>query len=166
MRRTDRLALELCAYVIGDSSSTPAKVRLAEDITKQLAPKPRKVKAGRTIAQDKAKKRAAHKMSTSEIRAECMARAQGRCECGCNSRLASLDVGAEMDHFDGGSGKAQRQTVANCWILARLCHRHRQRSFPSVADWNRRFAAHCARYGYLIIAHITHQAVEHAGVSK
>jgi hypothetical protein len=96
----------------------------------------------KTRAVEKEEDRLAQNEETDRIRAECMLRANGRCECGCGRRLDLW--GATMDHWLSGSGqRVPKQSVKTCWILTLKCHLGRQTNSPSVAFWNERFQRHC-----------------------
>ena len=99
-----------------------------------------------TRAQVKAKKQAAHRMSTADVVAAVLGRADGVCECGCG-RIAIFS--GELDHRWGGVGRRREaQSVETCWILRRKCHFEKTANFPSAAAWQERWAAHCKKYGY------------------
>jgi hypothetical protein len=107
-------------------------------------------------AQSKQEKAAAHQEQTGEIRAFCLQRAAGVCECGCGRRLDLW--GAELDHWLNGIGRRrQKQSIENCWFLTLKCHAARQRLSPSTSAWNARFAVHARKYGYPVVGHIEHQ---------
>ena len=114
----------------------------------------------------KQEKRANHREETARIRERVFQRAGGACEA---CRTGFVSWGRTMDHFYGGTGKSQRQTVENCWVLCGTpsipgsCHYLRQRNEPSVSLWNERFRKHCERYGYPILAHIEHATVKKPG---
>lgn len=73
------------------------------------------------------------------VRAECVKRAGGWCECGC-MRVLNL----EMDHFYG----RRFESVETCWMLARVCHVKKTQNDPSRRVWDAEFMRHCAKYGY------------------
>ena len=84
--------------------------------------------------------------ATRRIRAAVCVRADGRCE---NPRCAvwvGFDVeSGEMDH---AASRRVAQSVENCWLLCRVCHRKRTDNTPSAAHWLELFATHARRYGY------------------
>lgn len=90
---------------------------------------------------------------TKEIRALVAERAGNICECGCGRTLSLYHP--QMDHWLGGSGRRkQKQSVETCWMLTMWCHRQRTNNYPSAIYWNRKFRAHCHRYGYVFTPHI------------
>lgn len=100
---------------------------------------------------------------TARIRAECMKRAAGYCECGCGVPFIEGDLlqKPEMDEWLNGNGRrVQLRSVKTCWMLIAAHHLLRQRYIPDVATWSRDFAAHCKRHGYKFIPHIEHAAVQ------
>lgn len=96
----------------------------------------------------KVRKQAAHRLSTSEIREKCMARAQGTCECGCGEPFTYLLDAPEMDHRFGGSARRSAQSVETCWILSRRHHYWKTINSPSAAWWEKAWREHCARHSY------------------
>lgn len=73
------------------------------------------------------------------------ARARGCCECGCGTSFSV--AGREIDHFFG-RGKAE-ELESTCWLLTPRCHYAKTQNSPSAAHWLQKYAAHCARYGYV-----------------
>jgi hypothetical protein len=127
--------------------------RLAEAIAPRL--RIRKVLPFKTTKVDKEEKAAAHRQEIGEIRAFCLQRAGGLCECGCGRRLDLS--GFELDHWLNGIGRRrQQQSIENCWVLSLRCHGERQRLKPSTPVWNARFAVHARKYGYPVVGHIEH----------
>ena len=93
------------------------------------------------------------------------ARANGRCECGCNRRLnvsadrnLFSDLSRELDHFFG-KGKAPA-TVETCWVLSRACHRAKTENKPGAQTWLLRFIVHCQLHGYATAAHQARMKLE------
>lgn len=70
-----------------------------------------------------------------------LARAHGRCECGCGRALGDY---AELDHFFGRAKADENEFL--CWILHRDCHHAKTNNSPSAAYWFARFIAHCGRW--------------------
>jgi 5-methylcytosine-specific restriction endonuclease McrA len=97
-----------------------------------------------TIKKAKVAKRQAKNDETALIRREVDRRAAGRCEC-CQVRLADWDPG-EMDHFWGK--KNAPQSVRNCWLLSRTCHRLKGATDPDRIHWLLKFGTHADRYGF------------------
>jgi hypothetical protein len=96
-----------------------------------------------------------HWLSTKEIRAAVMERADNKCEV-CRNSFTPYFPG-QLDHWLSGSGRRQpRQSVATTWALCRYCHQDRTLNIPSVGWWNDRFDLHCAIYGYRFEPHIVH----------
>lgn len=112
----------------------------ADELRKALAVKP----AVRERKKLKAAKKAEKRDETAEIRAAVVKRADGRCECGCDT-FVTEETG-ELDHFFG-RGKV-RQTERNTWLLSRECHRAKTNNSPSRAAWLNRFIAHCDRHRF------------------
>lgn len=107
--------------------------------------------------------RADRNAETARIRAECMKRACGHCECGCGMPFdeTSLWWRAEMDEWLNGNGRRQqKRAVETCWMLTALCHRNRQRYVGGVAGWNQSFEKHCRYYRYRFTPHIEHAALK------
>lgn len=110
------------------------------------------------------------KMTTAQIRAACVTRAGGICECGCGSSLALR--GETMDHWINGTGNRKKfESVETCWMLTLKCHLnfrqlHRVPEWATdfvgtgVEFWNWRFKIHCEKYGYPFRPHIVHQPLE------
>lgn len=100
---------------------------------------------------------------TARIRAECMKRAAGHCECGCGAPFIedSMLWRAEMDEWLNGNGRRQqKRAVETCWMLTASCHRFRQRYVGGVELWNQIFEKHCRYYRYQFTPHIEHAAVK------
>lgn len=113
-----------------------------------------------TRAREKRQKAAHHRRETADLREKVMARARGRCEC------CGLGGWLELDHWVGGSGRRrEQQSVETVWLLSREHHAMRSHNNPSVAEWNRRFAAHCGRHGYAFVPHVEKQPLG-AGVFR
>ncbi len=151
LSRRDRVTLATLAAKAG-----------LEALASRVAPSKRLAKPsqnGRTKAQDKIAKKGKHNEQTWQIRAAVWERSGGRCENPRCGFLSSLAYG-HLDHWRGGSGRRRtEQAVENCWRLCGRCDRERTVNFPSTADWNARFKAHCERYGYAFAPHIEHTSV-------
>jgi hypothetical protein len=80
---------------------------------------------------------------TKRIRASCVRRSEGYCECGCGRWLG--EDGGQLDHAES---RRVAQTVRNCWMLTPTCHEDRTNSRPSASVWLNRFASHCDLHGY------------------
>ncbi len=91
------------------------------------------------------KKKRTKAKDTKSVRAIVFARAGGKCECGCGQALKAFDPG-DLDHF-WGRGKAP-QSVENCWLLTRQCHRQKTDWYPCRQDWLLAFARHCDKHAY------------------
>lgn len=145
--RISRKALHelMAAAELGAGIIDGYRQRAINEARAALAPKKSKPARLATKAAKKAK-RASKKEETAAIRAEVLKRSNGYCECGCGTVLgANLDFG-EMDHF-WGRGKAP-QSVQNCWMLARGCHRWKTDNRPSAVAWLKAFLRHCHSHGY------------------
>lgn len=127
----------------------------AATLRAQLAPRKRKVPVGPTLEQDREGKRAKRNAKTAAIRVGAEQRAGGLCEAG-DGPFTQFDQG-ELDHFDCGTGKSQRQTLKNCWFIHGSCHRARTHNRPSTAHWNGLFRVHCERHSYPVLQRIEHQ---------
>lgn len=110
---------------------------------------------GTTIAQRREVKRERHREDTSQIRARCVARANGCCEA-CGNRFTAANP-AEMDHWLGGSRRRSHQSYETCWMLCATCHRGRTNHRPSAVYWNEIREAFCRRFQYPFQPHIEHQ---------
>jgi hypothetical protein len=77
------------------------------------------------------------------LHARLLTRCRGRCECGCGAKVPP----GEIDHFFGRA-KAE-ETEATCWVLSVRCHYAKTRNSPDGATWQRKFAEHCRRLGYV-----------------
>lgn len=104
---------------------------------------------------EKKEERLTGNAKTAAIRAACVLRARGLCECGCGRILAVF--GETMDHWLNGSGNRKKfESIETCWMLTIQCHRERQEYLPDVETWNAKFKAHCDRHGYSFKPHIVH----------
>lgn len=81
-----------------------------------------------------------------EVRAACVDRAHGVCECGCMRPFGLFGATDELDHFAGRRNAPE--TAQTCWLLRRDCHRRKTESKPNAAFWVRAFYAHCERYEF------------------
>lgn len=97
------------------------------------------------LAVAKKSKRATRAQTIAEIRRTVMARAHGRCECGCRRRGP-----LELDHVFGGSKKRSLESVETCWALLHEHHDDKTNNRPSAAFWAEKFRAHCLRQGYAL----------------
>lgn len=113
--------------------------RANEELRRALQPRPKSSQVKKREARNRAKA-----TQTRGIYGEVEKRADGKCECGCTRSLAF--GGSELDHFFGRA-KA-KQSVANCWLLAKQCALDKTRNTPSAAYWFGRFISHATRYGY------------------
>ncbi len=77
-----------------------------------------------------------------KLRAAVKERAEGCCEAGGEW----VGDGGELDHFWGRAKVAE--SVENCWLLCRHCHRQKTDNYPSVAFWAAVFAAHAKFHHY------------------
>lgn len=114
--------------------------RLAQDALRQaMAPK-RSVKAHRTT---KAKKDKTKQEKTSAVRRAVWARADERCEaCGDpGSGFNPLD----LEHF---FRRVNGESLEECWLTCRRCHKAKHAGRPSVSWWLGRFIQHCEDHGY------------------
>ena len=81
-----------------------------------------------------------------EVRAACVKRANGACECcGWQTDLPGYpESTSEWDEFYG----RRNVSVKTTWMLRRDCHREKTHNHPSRAVWDAKFKAHCEKYGY------------------
>ena len=118
-------------------SETRKKVRAS----KRAASSRRKDRTPRAPGESKAAKREERNARTAEVRAECVKRADGKCE------LCGKDGGdAEMHHLLPGQGRrTQEQAVSNCIMVCSFCHAvfHRRILYagPLLLEW-------AAKHGY------------------
>ena len=117
--------------------------RLAKEqiASKRAASSRRKDRTPRAPGESKAAKREERNARTAEVRAECVKRADGKCE------LCGKDGGdAEMHHLLPGQGRrTQEQAVSNCIMVCSFCHAvfHRRILYagPLLLEW-------AAKHGY------------------
>lgn len=138
-------ARAIVAAATEDGADADAYGRAIERIRRALAPRPEKPQRKATRAA-KQSKREAKNAETARIRAEVVKRADGCCEA-CVRRLSPQFDPGELDHF-WGRGKAP-QSVANCWLLCRLCHRRKTDSLPARTYWLERFETHARFHGHM-----------------
>ena len=75
-----------------------------------------------------------------------LARAAGRCECGCGLFFdQTLEGAVELDH---ALSRREPDSIDTIWALRRACHRRKTDSEPNAATWLMKFAGHCATHGY------------------
>lgn len=127
--------LEACASPFFDNTTTfgPA----IDALRAALAPKKSKP-AKLATRRAKAAKREAKNKETATIYEAVAARAGGSCE-NCGGEFSSF-APAELDHMLG-RGKAP-QSVRNCWLICRLCHRDKTNNVPSAPYWFERMLRH------------------------
>jgi hypothetical protein len=114
------------------------------DIEHSLAPrKPKPLRTERL--KEKRAKKASKREETSAIYREVEKRAGGSCEA-CGVSFNPTDP-PELDHALGRGKK--RQSVRNCWLIHRGCHRSRHAGKPSREWWLERWSDHCAKHGFL-----------------
>jgi hypothetical protein len=79
---------------------------------------------------------------TSGLYQRLVARASGKCECGCGTNISP----AEADHvFGRAKSEESEQTV---WLLSPSCHYAKTRNHPDASTWLRRFIVHAKQHGY------------------
>ena len=130
-------ARAISAYLKDDPVVSSVIDAAADELRRQLAPKPRSSAVKRTAAKKRSKRK-----ETSSIYEEVAKRAGGLCEC-CTSSL--LTFRPELDHF---TSRRHGQSVETCWMLCSACHREKTDNSPSAAWWLERFISHCERNGY------------------
>lgn len=135
--RTLLAAAEAGADLVG---SAPTWNRAIQDLRNAMREKPA-VRAVRKMAEGK---RLTRNEETAVIRAAVIARANGRCECGCG-RFTSYGNG-EMDHYAGRV--RQKQSAEWCWWLHRDCHRAKTDNKPDAMHWHLLFLKHARRHRY------------------
>lgn len=90
--------------------------------------------------------RHAELLATGAIWSACAQRAGGKCEaCGA---APTVFAPLEMDHFFGRGKGRPLQSVANCWLLCRPCHRMKTDNRPGGRHWFERFEKHAQLHGY------------------
>jgi 5-methylcytosine-specific restriction endonuclease McrA len=136
-----RFVLELVDGSLGIYG--PAHEQAEMDLKEAIAKATRASATRRRMAAPKREKRKTKRDETATIRAVVVDRARGRCEACSFLPLLGL---LEMDHFFGRGRTAQ--SVANCWLLCRMCHRAKTDNRPDAAFWLRRFIWHCHNHGY------------------
>lgn len=121
-------------------------VACATNLARFLLEKSKRRKPSYYRKQKKLSKREARAALVEKVRAACVKRAAGRCECGCG--LLMLEGGAvyppEWDEFYG----RRNVSVETTWMLTRYCHMHKTSNHPTRAAWDEKFKAHCEKYGY------------------
>lgn len=117
----------------------------AEKLLKRFQPARKRRAPGQILREmaDEAE-RLSKKDRRADVRAECVKRADGVCECGCGCLLGIGEWTAEWDEFYG----RQHVTVEETWILARCHHRLKTENSPDRQAWDARFKAHCKRHRY------------------
>lgn len=144
IRISEKTAKELLAYF--DDEQVTVSAQTVRELRSAIRPKP----SSTSYAKQKRKKKASRRDEAAAIRAQVMARAGGRCECGCEHNVYGEDESflfvATMDHF-WGRGKT-KQTVENCWCLAIRCHDQKTMNFPNAATWLCKFITHAQKHGY------------------
>ena len=77
-----------------------------------------------------------------------LARAAGRCECGCGLFFdQTLEGAVELDH---ALSRREPDSIDTIWALRRACHREKTDNVPDAAAWLRKFAQHCGRHNYRV----------------
>jgi len=76
---------------------------------------------------------------TPDLHASLVARANGRCECGCGRAVPP----GEVDHFFGRAKAPENEFT--CWVLAVGCHRAKTDNEPARKVWLMLFIRHCGR---------------------
>jgi hypothetical protein len=87
-----------------------------------------------------------------KIRAACVERAQGLCECGCGKSV-NTDRG-ELDHF---FSRRNSESVETCWFIDAVCHKRRHEAVGGTLLWLGKVAMHCRTHGYLEALEKVHQ---------
>jgi hypothetical protein len=86
-------------------------------------------------------KRAAEAAVRAEVRAACVARAEGDCEACARFAGAAL----HLDHF---WGRAREESVESCWMLCPGCDHEKTENKPTRQHWLHLFSFHCRNEGY------------------
>jgi hypothetical protein len=120
------------------SDVSPEESRAMAELSRQLAPRPKSSAAKRTE-----KRRRTKREETSAIYEQVAKRAGWWCE-NCNRTLDALNPG-EMDHQ---LGRRVPQSIENCWMLCRTCHRAKTENRPDAEYWLRAIASHAHRHGH------------------
>lgn len=85
--------------------------------------------------------------ATRTLREQIWLRSEGRCECGCRTRITWN--GFELDHFLGRARAAE--SPENCWALATDCHRAKHGGVggdPNRVRWLWLFFLHLQAHGF------------------
>lgn len=134
--------------VASDTGSMEAQ-GLAEDL-KRYVKAPKKTLPGVSKSVAKRLKVQTRQLTSAQIRAAVMRRADGRCEA-CTGPLGLSGV---WDHWLGGSGRRKAlESVETTWALCAYCNHQRTDNIPSAKHWNRRFQTHCDTHGYPFTPH-------------
>lgn len=127
------------ARALASETPHPLLDEAIAELRRQLAPRPKSSAVRKTET-----KRRSKREETRAIYDLVDDRAAGRCEA-CGLLFWPLNA-PELDHF-WGRGKA-RQTVENCWLIHRTCHREKTDGRPTAAYWLERFIVHAYNRGY------------------
>lgn len=136
VRISVRAARELLAMSEGRGSAPHGAYELSKAL--EVKPTDRAARKARTA------KRLSHNEETAVIRAAVIARAKGRCECGCGRHI--LTGTGQMDHYAGRV--RQRQSIEWCWWLSRECHRAKTDNKPDAMTWHFAFLKHARAHRY------------------
>ena len=102
-------------------------------------------KARRTRIKPKSDKKVEFDAEFARIRAMCVVRANGRCECPCAQPFGPGEGTAECDHVLGRNVTQRPETMM---LMRRECHRHKTEHSPSAAHWHGIHADFCVAHGY------------------
>ncbi len=118
-----------------------ARLWAVDDLRAALRVSPKKAAAKKAKRTKVGKTKAEKRDETAAIREAVMARAGGRCECGCGRHFeGAWAQRAELDHF-WGRGKAP-QSADNCWALSVVCHSAKTNGVPNRGFWLQLYRAH------------------------
>jgi len=139
-RRTAINILAMAAnFAAVHGKDSTAQTRALAELERALAPRPRSSAVRKTEW-----KRRSKSAELKVIRVEVEKRAGGKCE-NCGARFSPASP-AELDHQFGRV--RAKQSVRNCWMLCRPCHRARTNNSPSATWWWARIStwAHALNY--------------------
>jgi len=148
-----RLVRGVLEEIAGLATAPAGLVSRAREAVAFLHPRPkiRKVLPFKSTGERREEKRLTRKGRVALVRPQVEARAAGACECGCGWPVGRGFFPPEWDEFYG----RQHISVEETWFLSRACHRAKTENEPSREEWDRRFAAHCARQGYTFRPRLT-----------
>jgi hypothetical protein len=126
-------SIEECHQIVRDMLSIAKKAK--KDRSSR-----RRDRTTRAPGRTKAQRRASKKEHRSEVRAACVQRSDGECEC-CGGPGAT-----EMHHLISGGLRSHREKPETCAMLCGFCHREWHRGgiaiIEAVGEWAQRHGYH------------------------